>query len=88
MQDKDNQQHQCNIYNNQPKQCIENNCWYYFQQKKCGVNYINKKNTNKQISIIEKRSNKRKLSRKLLKKLSRKLLKKLSKKLSKKSKKK
>lgn len=78
----------CNEYNHQPKQCVENKCWYYFPHKKCGVNYMiydNKIKANKQINIIQKRSNKRKLSKILLKKLSRKLSKKSLRKLSKKS---
>ena len=58
---KQSEKHRCNEYNNDSKQCIENKCWYYFQQKKCGVNYMNykdKKTAYKRINRIQKRSKK------------------------------
>lgn len=58
---KQSEKHRCNKYNNDSKQCIENKCWYYFQQKKCGVNYMNykdKKTADKRINRIQKRSKK------------------------------
>jgi hypothetical protein len=71
---KQSEKCRCNEYNNNSKQCIENKCWYYFQQKKCGVNYMNyknKKTADKRINQIQKKSKKISKLKKSRKKLRR-----------------
>lgn len=51
----------CSNYDNDPKQCVNNKCWYYYKEKKCGINYMcdnNKKLINKRIENMKKTSEK------------------------------
>jgi hypothetical protein len=53
----------CSQFNNDPKKCVDNKCWYYFKERKCGVNYMNKKDkktVNKRLETMQKMSKKTK----------------------------